>query len=341
MSRVGSTSCSILSVGVHTPLGLYPESAAAAVRAGISRVVEHPYMVDRAGEPLRAGMVPGIEGVTSVQRMEALARPAIAQALEHHDLDAKNPLPTFMVLPEPDASLTRDDLHGVCSRLRFVREEPLLRPIPILRGPAGTAVALEQAAQGLRDGLFNRALVVATDSFLDADRVDALQASKRLAVHGTRWGFRPGEAAGAWLLARGRHGGRPLAWVGGVGSSLEPHTVYGDGESLGVGLSAAMTAAARQAGARIGRQYCDIDGERHREVEFGHALMRTPSAVFIDAVDYVAPATAWGSIGAASLPVFGALAMVGHARGELDDAWVMLWAGSDHGLRGAVVLHFE
>lgn len=341
MSGAGLTSCSIVSIGVHTPVGLYPESAAAAVRAGISRVVDHPYMVDRAGEPLRAGRVPGIEGVSALERMEALARPAIAQALEGHDLDPKRPLPTFMVLPEPDASLTRDHLRGVCSRLRFVREEPLLRPIPILQGPAGTAVAVEQAAQGLRDGLFDRALIVATDSFLDADRVDALQASGRLAVHGTRWGFRPGEAAGAWLLARGRLGRGPLAWVGGVGSSLERHTVHGDADSLGVGLSVAMTAAARQAGARIGRQYCDIDGERHREVEFGHALMRTPSAVFLDAVDYLAPATGWGSIGAASLPVFGALAMVGHARGEFDDAWVMLWAGSDHGLRGALVLHFD
>ncbi len=47
----------IVATGARTPVGLYSAlSAAAAVRAGISRLAEHPFMIDQAGDPMPAAM---------------------------------------------------------------------------------------------------------------------------------------------------------------------------------------------------------------------------------------------------------------------------------------------
>ncbi len=42
----------ICALGAATPIGRDPWSSAAAVRGGISGFGEHPYLVDRAGEPM-------------------------------------------------------------------------------------------------------------------------------------------------------------------------------------------------------------------------------------------------------------------------------------------------
>ena len=40
-------------VGARTPLGLTAEASAAAIRAGVTEVTEHPFLVDRMAEPIR------------------------------------------------------------------------------------------------------------------------------------------------------------------------------------------------------------------------------------------------------------------------------------------------
>src|SRR5215467_8433169 len=76
----------VVSLGASTPVGRDAWSSAAAVRAGVNGFAEHPYMIDTAGEPMRAAIAPWLDIDCQGQgRFEALLFPAIAQALEPVD----------------------------------------------------------------------------------------------------------------------------------------------------------------------------------------------------------------------------------------------------------------
>ena len=75
------TPLSVLATGARTPVGLAALPTAAAVRAGIMRIVEHPYLVDRAGDPYCVGMDPTITAVDRRDRIVALALSATTEAL--------------------------------------------------------------------------------------------------------------------------------------------------------------------------------------------------------------------------------------------------------------------
>src|SRR3990172_8511607 len=70
----------IVAVGVRCAVGLTAEGAAAALRAGISRIAEHPFMTDSADERVVCGRDPLIE--PTVRGPERLA--SLAQAAPRH-----------------------------------------------------------------------------------------------------------------------------------------------------------------------------------------------------------------------------------------------------------------
>ena len=47
-----AVSVHIIATGARTPLGLRAASSAATLRAGISGMGEHPFMIDQAGNPM-------------------------------------------------------------------------------------------------------------------------------------------------------------------------------------------------------------------------------------------------------------------------------------------------
>ena len=72
----------IAGMGAATAVGRGAWESATAVRAGISGFTQHPYMIDTAGEPMRAAIAPWLDiGLTGVDRFEALLFPAIDEAL--------------------------------------------------------------------------------------------------------------------------------------------------------------------------------------------------------------------------------------------------------------------
>src|SRR5262245_28258168 len=84
----------IVALGASTAVGRDAPSSAAAVRAGITGFTDHPYMIDTAGESMRAAIAPWLDiGLAGSDRFEALLLPAIAEALS--------------VLPSPPASPSR------------------------------------------------------------------------------------------------------------------------------------------------------------------------------------------------------------------------------------------
>jgi 3-oxoacyl-[acyl-carrier-protein] synthase I len=73
----------IVALAARTPVGLRAESTAAAVRARVSRIGDHPIFVDASGEPVRCGrdslLDPALMGA---DRLVALARTALREAAE-------------------------------------------------------------------------------------------------------------------------------------------------------------------------------------------------------------------------------------------------------------------
>ncbi len=158
-----------------------------------------------------------------------------------------------------------------------------------------------------------------------------------------RNGFPPGEAAGACLVASAavarRNGWPVLAHVEAVATAKEPQPLGSDGLRIGLGLTAAVNGviASLKLPQLVTATYCDLNGERHRNEEFTYTLLRTQLA-FLDAHDYLCPADCWGDIGAASGPLYAALAVVAAERGYASGAWPLVWAGSDNGYRTALLL---
>jgi 3-oxoacyl-[acyl-carrier-protein] synthase-1 len=342
MNETSFVDCCIVGLGARTPAGLRATTSAAAIRAGLTRLAEHPYMVDLAGNPLVVAMDRTITESLYIERMIRLARSALFEAMEGLPLDPQQPLPVYLGLPQFDRFFSDHDSNVLCRRLVGEPGTVSLRPVPVPEGNASGVIALERAIADLLGGVCACCLVAGVDSFLDPDRLDALDKESRIVARSARWGFSPGEGAGALAVCTATfartHRLPVLAWIAGIASAMEPSPMHTQGVCTGDGLARTMLAAASRARARVTKQYCDVNGERYREHEQSYAILRVPETTFVDAVDYVAPASSWGHVGAASIPLLAILPIVAHARGFSPGPWPMIWSGSESGLRGAVVL---
>jgi 3-oxoacyl-[acyl-carrier-protein] synthase-1 len=83
--------------------------------------------------------------------------------------------------------------------------------------------------------------------------------------------------------------------------------------------------------------YCDQNGEAYRADELGFMLARA-SARFRNPSDFISPADCWGDVGAASLPLYLALAIEAAERGYAPGPVSLLLAGSESGLRAGLRL---
>lgn len=336
----------IVAFGARTPVGLRATSSAAAVRAGITRLREHPYMVDKAGDPFVVCMDGTITATSRRERMYALAASALDEVLEGVPTDKRQKLPIFLGLPEPSATFSREDGTRLCQRITaHVLDRCDPQVVAVLEGNAAAIAALSQATDAIAKGVTECCIVGGVDSLIDPDVLEPLDADKRIKSVSNRWGFPPGEGAAMFAVctatfARGHR--LPIkAYIASVVNTREPNRMHTETICTGEGLGLALTQAARQAGTTITKQFCDIDGERYREHELSFAILRVPSVAFENAVDYVAPADCWGNTGAATGAMLTMLPVLQHERGASPGAWPMVWCGSENGRRGALVLHLE
>lgn len=342
----------IVALGASTPVGRDAWASAAAVRAGISGFGEHPYIIDTAGEPIRIARAPWLEPeLAGAPRMLALLEPAVEQALA--PLANVPPTGLRMALslgvpaerPGVAADLPDFLAAALSQRWRGVFSA-------VARFPAGHAaglLALEAAWTRLAQGAFDACVVAGVDSYIDANALEWLEQCEQL--HGAgplnnAWGFIPGEAAGALLLARQSLVQRlQLPVFGrllGVGAGFEPKRIKTETVCTGEGLTQAFRSALASLpqSHRISDVYCDMNGEPYRADEFGFAALRTKEA-FESASDFVAPADCWGDVAAAGGPLNLVLAAVaGHksyARGPL----AFVWGSAEGGERAAALLAVE
>lgn len=336
----------VIGVGARTPVGGTALASAAAVRAGVTRIAEHPYMINRNGDPFSVAMVAGLDEADREARITQLAIAAVGEALQRLPLRADLEVPVFVGLPEPGPWFSEATAKRVCHHVaRAFIERVRLQCVPVCEGNAAMGVAMAQAQVLHNTQAHPFVLVAAADSLIDADVLEALDDAERLARDDTRWGFHPGEGAACLVLGSqsfARANRLPiLGRLAALENGLEPARLGTETICVGKGLAAAMRAAAVRVSSPVTRQYCDMDGERYREHEFSYAILRVPAPLFVDAVDYIAPADAWGHVGAATQAMLALLPLLHHHRGHSPGRWPMVWAGSENGKRSVAIFDLQ
>lgn len=333
----------IVGLGARTSVGASVQAMAAAVRGGISGLSLHPRFVDQGREPVSFACDPELDPeLPLVERMAAMVHASTDEALT--SAASITPDGCLLALPESRAGLPADleSMLAGMQALHLKLSRDAVRTLP--RGHAGGLMALQAAAQWVARGDFQAVLVVGVDSYHDAQTMRSLELHRRLKCSQIRGGFPPGEAAGACLLVRKpvaeRAGLQVLAKIRAAATAVEPNPLRGTEPCVGAGLTAAIASATqglRLPQEEIAMTYCDLNGERFRNEEFAFAQLRTQDA-FVDANNYFSPADCWGDVGAASGPLYVALAAASKQRGYARGPLSLLWAGSDSGYRSAVTL---
>jgi len=338
----------IVAVGARTPVGLSAESSAAAVRAGISRVSVHPFIVNLAGEPLYCA----IDGRLEPERLGSVRVETLLESALHevvHKLTRKHALtditvPVWLGLPLPRPGCGAREQAAILS---WLREQPLppggcaLTFEPVPEGHAAAFLGTERALHWLSSGKGELCLVLAGESYIDPETLLWFDAQNRLRSGDARSSFAPGEGAACLALAsektRARLGLPSLGVVRAVGTAVEPNTLATGKDNLGRGLTQAIALATSGLDVdseRISDVLGDFNGERHRTEEWGLAALRTQE-VFED-VSRCANSTAeWGDQGAASGALSLVLAVQAWQRRYAHGRHALAWGSSDNGLCGA------
>ena len=339
----------IVALGACTPVGRDAWSSAAAVRAGISGFVQHPYMIDTAGEPMRAAIAPWIDiGLSGADRLEALLFPALDQALEPLASHQGAPLNMAIALGLPSArpGLPEDIQRQMLGRINKRYARQFSSAASFAAGHAAGLIATQAAFTKLMQGTFDACVVAGVDSYIGPLTLEWLEANEQLHSAGTLknpWGVIPGEAGAALLLMRESvaqaAGLEALADVLGTGTSTEPKRIKTETVCIGEGLTQAFRAALATlpVGAKFTDIYCDMNSEPYRADEFGFTALRA-GAAFESVSDFETPADCWGDVGATSGPLGECLAICSAIKRYSRGSIALIFASSDAGQRAATVL---
>ena len=194
----------VLGVGARTPVGFTAPASAAAVRAGISVIQDHPYMIDRYGEAMKTTRDAGVEvRVQGPARGIELGLDAAREALAA--LPARPPMPVSILLatgePRPGQAEGHAEAVYAGVRARLAERVEVGRGGVIAGGHAGGLVAMLRARDALAAGQAQLCLVGGVDSYLDPETLEWLDDNEQLHSESNIYGFCPGEGAGFCLLA--------------------------------------------------------------------------------------------------------------------------------------------
>jgi 3-oxoacyl-[acyl-carrier-protein] synthase I len=344
------TSPHVIAFGVRAPVGFDAAGTAAAVRAGISRIRFHPYFVDPTGEPVRGAydgaMDPGLQGAARLRVLGASALQQVFQQLPT-PLRAPEGLRLFLALPEHRPGFDAKDERELIEYLGSTSPLPLRIQVTE-RGHAAGLHALGSACDGIARGEFDLCLVGGVDSYFHADTLEWLMELGQLTTAESRSGFIPGEGAAFALVASkaalSTLRASSLGSIRSVATAHEVSLIKSDDINLARGMTDAVAQAAkalRLPEEAVDATWCDLNGERYRTDEWAYMMLRLPH-VFRQrpgkAMDYQTAVSSWGDMGAATGPLLMVLASRAWARGYGLGPRALLAAGSEGGLRAAVVL---
>ncbi|NMO16612.1 hypothetical protein HPC49_21600 [Pyxidicoccus fallax] len=339
----------ISAVGARTPVGLSAESAAAAVRARISRIAEHPVLMDGSGKPLTCASDSLLEfAVQGSARLAAMAASSLQEVLEKIQWEAplETVVPVYLALPELRPGFKAGDAEAVLNAIQKIelRGKARLDVEVLCEGHAGALRALELAMNRMSGHMCDLCIVGGVDSYLDAETLEWLEEGRKVARQGTRDGFIPGEAAGMIALttrtSRSRLRLPSLATLRSVATAHEARPMNSDEGALGEALSnviARVTRGLATPAESLDNIYCDINGERYRSDEWGFVLLRQPR-VFRDASAYTSAVRSWGDVGAATAALNCVLAVQAWQRAYARGPRALVAGSSISGLRGSAIL---
>jgi 3-oxoacyl-[acyl-carrier-protein] synthase-1 len=343
----------IVGIGAFTAIGLNAPSTAVAVRAGIANFNEHPYMIDRGGEPYIVAMVPTLEPqLMGTERYIHLALPALNEALapltdHRRELVAKNievkiGIPEFRPgFPEKLQSRLTEEVGKISTSKCVINKLDF-----VAKGHAAGLMMLETASQKILKGACEFWLVGGVDSYIDPDTLDWLEDNEQVHNPSNAWGFIPGEAASFCLLclqSTAKKYNLPVkARLVAISTAFEKNKIKTETVCIGQGLTQAVRECVRQLpqGCQIDFAICDQNGEAYRADEFGFMLARL-SEFFIDSSAFLAPADCWGDVGAASGPLFINLLIPAAEKGYAKGSHTLLWTSSEGGERTAAIFNAD
>lgn len=249
-----------------------------------------------------------------------------------------------LALPCARTGVPADPERQAGPLLRALRQRPEITEIALYpNGHAAGLMALQAGMASIQRGESEFFLAGGVDSYLDADTLEWLDDTEQLHSEANTWGFVPGEAAGFCLLASERAAHRyslqPLLWLRSAATDREPNLIRTGTVCLGEGLSRAVKSVLQTLPSAdlIHQTFCDMNGERYRADELAFTICRT-SRRFVDASVVQTPADCWGDVGAASGPLFIALATAAQTKHYAQGTNTLLWASSDTGERTAALL---
>lgn len=327
-------------LGLACPVGLTPESAAAAMRAGIDGFGELAYLDDE-GEPIVGAMVPELTP-------ELCGRSRLVALLGHGLAGIQERVPPSLALEElPLLFCTREPVrpgaavNGVLAEveaqlgLAFRRDESG----HLARGSVAAFEALDHARRLFAAGKAEACLIVAADTLIDARSLRWLAHADRLRRPVQPDGVAPGEAAGVLLVTVSPFMPSRVG-VQGLGFARETATVLNEEPLLGRGMAAAVRQALAEAGHamhEIDLRLSDVAGESYAFEELALAQSRLMRQTR-EAQVLWHPAAFMGDVGAAAAIVQLAWIEQAFARGYTP-GWLALCHGSAaSGSRAAAVV---
>jgi 3-oxoacyl-[acyl-carrier-protein] synthase-1 len=321
----------IVGMGACTPIGLDAPSSAASVRAGITRIAEHPYMIDKIGELMVVSMASFIsDDITGSERFQQLAASAEQEALAVISKLKKSDIPCIVGLPSKRPGLPDDVAQKY--------------PKAISCGHSAGLMAVQEGCQIISKGIAEFCLVGGVDSYMEPETLEWLDYGEQLHSDENIYGFIPGEAAGFALLASQnvaqKYGLKILGRIQSIATEHESNLIKTDTVCIGEGLTKAFRNVFKSLdypAQKIDQTICDMNGERYRADEYGFTLVRT-SEYFVNASDFQTPSDCWGDIGAASGLLFINLAISAWQRGYAKGSNVLIWTSSEGGERSALLL---
>jgi 3-oxoacyl-[acyl-carrier-protein] synthase I len=289
-------------LGLICPVGLTPESAAAAMRAGISPFSELPYP-DNDVEPVIGAITPSVpDDLRGRDRLTELLK----RCFERFELRLPRDLepgrlPLLLCTREPDRPGPRvtNIVSEIETRLGFVCRRDLSGHFA--RGSVAAFAALRQARHILSGSHAQGCLIAAVDSLIDAQVLHWLHQAKRLKTPSQSDGVIPGEAACLLLVTTS-----PLTQshlkLRGLGFAIETATVLNEEPLLGKGMTAAIREALGEADLSmhdVDFRLSDVAGESYAFEELVLAQSRLMRQTR-EAQDLWHPAAFIGDCGAAS-----------------------------------------
>jgi 3-oxoacyl-[acyl-carrier-protein] synthase-1 len=346
MMREGSAIC-MVGIAGRTCLGASAEASAAAVRGAISGRAEHPFMVDKAGEPMfvaRDSLLPA--DLHGGERLVAIARDPLDQLTTIVDAIGVGDVPCVLGISVPrpghPSALNDEITRTLQQELEKRRSQRLSEIFP--HGHTSGLLAMNSAITKIQRQEHEFCVAGAVDSYLQPETLEWLDERGKLMSEVNRSGFTPGEGAGFCLMTAERTARKYrlpiLCRITGIGIAWEKNAIDSEEPGVGVGMSAAISEACQSldlAAEKIDFTYCDMNGERYRSEEFTFAALRK-QRLFAEVTDNLTPADCWGDVGAASGPLFAALAIASAERGYAKGPRALLWTSADSGHRAAAAL---